>query len=479
MKKIPLRIFLIYLFFFQALSAALYMLMGHALVEKAHNGRSIPWLHLHQPPDMIIPLKYYWVKADIFFAIAIVLLGIIAFLLFMVITRPKEGILMAGVILLIWIAAETAFPILLYPNKPIFKSDPELGWKFIADVRGGIPELEVRNIVKINKQGYRDDDFGPEIMRKKRLFVIGDSFVANISVENQDVFTTFLEKNLPDISVMNLGVNGYSQVQEYLVMQKLLPVYRPQAIILLIYLRNDFLDNGGYRWLSDLSSPAAVLINNGTDIKIEPPVIENEPSTRFWHFPGILTLIRLMNEAVSRYALAYSGAVNVPTSTTPPEFYLGSRELTEDAFDLTSKKPSRLVRRLFRVMKIMIRKINALAESYDVPVAYVLAPSYLQVDPEKWNAGLAEFGEPPEKYELDQPNKFLMDFAREEGLIMYDLLPRMRNETAAGVVLYHPEEIHWTAEGNRVAGEEILKMIRENSVLSKALGINSDAETAA
>jgi hypothetical protein len=50
----------------------------------------------------------------------------------------------------------------------------------------------------------------------------------------------------------------------------------------------------------------------------------------------------------------------------------------------------------------------------------------------------------------------ITDFARRAGIPLLDLAPRFRAETRAGHALKFPRDGHWSAEGHRVAAEEIL-----------------------
>jgi hypothetical protein len=78
--------------------------------------------------------------------------------------------------------------------------------------------------------------------------VLGDSFVSNVEVGADQVFTRVMEQRLADTEVLNFGVNGYGQVQEYLLLERWFDRVRPDVVVVVIYLRNDFEDNVDEKW---------------------------------------------------------------------------------------------------------------------------------------------------------------------------------------------------------------------------------------
>jgi hypothetical protein len=105
-----------------------------------------------------------------------------------------------------------------------------------------------RGLARINSLGLR----GGEVSRSKpegvkRVLVLGDSFVFGLGVDEDNLFTTHLEKLLnrsPDKrhEVLNLGVSGYSTDQEYILFQELGLRLSPDVVILVVC-DNDFLGN--------------------------------------------------------------------------------------------------------------------------------------------------------------------------------------------------------------------------------------------
>ena len=76
----------------------------------------------------------------------------------------------------------------------MFECDTDLGWKFISNKAGYIIYPgEAHHYIEINSIGFRDDPLPPDHDNYRKILVLGDSFVSNISVEDNEVFTEVLE----------------------------------------------------------------------------------------------------------------------------------------------------------------------------------------------------------------------------------------------------------------------------------------------
>lgn len=98
---------------------------------------------------------------------------------------------------------------------------------------------------ELNADGFRTPLPGPKNPEVRRILVIGDSYAFGWGLdESLDPFPRALEKMLNDdagtttTQVINAGTPGYNTVQEARLLQRLLPKYEPDAVIL-AYVMND------------------------------------------------------------------------------------------------------------------------------------------------------------------------------------------------------------------------------------------------
>ena len=342
---------------------------------------------------------------------------------------------------------------LFYPqinqHDQMFEYEPLLGWRFTPNKTGPIVYPgEARHYIRINSQGFRDDEPPREMQHAKRILVVGDSFVSNIAVEDQAVFTEVMQHQLPDTSVLNFGVNGYSTVQEYLLLQQKTDDVNPDVIILVVYIRNDLTENVGEQWVPYPRPTAAW----NEDFTIElvpapPPRLAHSHSPLYFYKQ--LHLNQLINNSLSMIPHPTPGGY-APSVKTPPELYLCRRDLSPDT------------QMLYRIMEQMLLKIQRLVAAKHKPLILVLAPSRVQVDGELMSSVLRRYGAKENDYSFSLPDDMLMSFAKEHGFQTIDLLPALRSEARKGKRLYNSHEQHWNAEGNRVVAAVLLEHLRRS-----------------
>ena len=139
---------------------------------------------------------------------------------------------------------------------------PNLQQKFI-----GSQEITVSH----NNQGFRDAN---NHSNSPALMFLGDSFVWGYDVENEQIFTSVLQKKLQQqYAVYNLGVSGYGTDQEFLLLQQFYDKIKPQKVFL-IFCANDYYNNssnvvyGGYYKPYFLQNNTSELLLQGVPVPI-------------------------------------------------------------------------------------------------------------------------------------------------------------------------------------------------------------------
>lgn len=107
--------------------------------------------------------------------------------------------------------------------------------------------------VRLNRLGFHDVEHRIEraATNTYRLMVVGDSYVAALSCPLEQTFYRRLEARLqrdnplgrPSYEVIACGQGNQAQEKETLYVQKLGPDYRPDAVLLLFFCGNDFMEN--------------------------------------------------------------------------------------------------------------------------------------------------------------------------------------------------------------------------------------------
>ncbi len=94
---------------------------------------------------------------------------------------------------------------------------PRYGWSHRPNVMSHFESFGFSSRVSINARGFRGPLASYERPAKRqRALVLGDSYVWGFGVSDHEVFTAVLERMVPGLEAINLGVSGYSTDQELL-----------------------------------------------------------------------------------------------------------------------------------------------------------------------------------------------------------------------------------------------------------------------
>lgn len=123
--------------------------------------------------------------------------------------------------------------------------DAELGWRMVPGVEKVGRFWSGSEPARINSHGWRDAERSYEnASGKRRMVVVGDSFTFGVGVDAEERFTEVLATLVPDLEVLNLGMNAIGPDQELLVLKHEGLRYGPTLVVCEIFEGNDFTDVG-------------------------------------------------------------------------------------------------------------------------------------------------------------------------------------------------------------------------------------------
>ena len=391
--------------------------------------------------------------------ISILALGIVLPLLaFLFFRKRRKEIVLLFLSLAFSILITEAFLRKFYPqimeSDQMFEYDPNLGWRFISNKKGAIVYTDAASHwIETNSLGFRDNSPPLDKDNYKKILVMGDSFVSNISVNDNEVFTEVMERQLNNTAVLNFGVNGYGQVQEYLLLKIWLDEINPDLIILMIYIRNDFNDNIGGYWL--YPRPFVSWDEKNSDLIFHPPPKyrpDKESSyDLFLKFFRKSHFFEFFNKKfdflIRKYFYANRSESN-PSLYKAPELYLCRLQPSEDT------------KLMYLIMEALLMRIADYADEREVPLVFALAPSIIQVEDKLWLTTILDKSEEPENYKRSLPNDKLMQFAEKNNLLMIDLLPILQSKSSNGKKCYNSKEQHWNSEGNCAVANALIDYLK-------------------
>lgn len=352
--------------------------------------------------------------------------------------------------------------------------DQTLGWVGKPAVTDDFQWVDTSHHVSQNRFGFRGTEYEQAKSDKRRILVLGDSFVWGFGVQNDEIFTSALEKaSAGTVEVVNCGVSGYGNDQEYLYWKEHGYKWRPDEVVLVITPYTDIVDNlfdkrYGYakpRFLPVVAADAPAG---------KPPTLKltNVPVPRSGKFgdeaktktslkptrglPLGLGNLRLAKMMVNAAATNESVRRRMEDGGLIPRRLPGY----DWEYPLFESQPNPQVLQGWMLMFALVDMLKADVEAHGVKLTVAIVPSISQVYPELW----AQFAAARKKGNgspLDQenPNRRITAWCEANGVPVVDLLPALREAGQQNSFLYFPYNLHWTAAGHRIVAEELLNSI--------------------
>lgn len=326
--------------------------------------------------------------------------------------------------------------------------DEKLGWSPIPNYEGVVwYPGEFKTKIKINSAGFNDKEY--EINKSynniTRAVVIGDSFTFAVHVEQNEIFTEILEREISNFETINMGVGGYGNDQELLMLETKGLRYNPDLVILMFYVGNDIVDN-----TNDNGKPMFAFDNDSLTLTNVPPNIMHGPLGnigRFFYDHSYLYryFSNKLYYCIKPPSLPY---MDVYLTEYPPDFAY-RWELTKEILKATAK----------------------VSDENDSDFMIVIIPSAEQIYEERWQNILSYFKQDlNNNYTLSKPNSILVKFCDENDIIVLDLLPEFEKHAENGEQLYLRDG-HWNVAGNELAARLIYQKLYEENLLSAKLDV--------
>jgi lysophospholipase L1-like esterase len=133
---------------------------------------------------------------------------------------------------------EWAVNLVVIHGAQVFAFKPHVSGEGVGSV-----DMKRKFPYRTNAHGLRDRDRLAKAAGTKRVLVVGDSYTWGYAIAEEEAFPQvaerlFVERGRADVEVINGGVPDYNSRQERELLSKLVPIYRPDAVVL-AYVVND------------------------------------------------------------------------------------------------------------------------------------------------------------------------------------------------------------------------------------------------
>ncbi len=312
-----------------------------------------------------------------------------------------------------------------------------------------------------NADGYYDDDF---FVAEKDDFVVAlitDSFGVGVTPKElnfSQVVEDSLEQQLGDqharVAVHNFGIPSINLPEYLYLIEGEVQRFKPSMLVVCLFVGNDLLlpqdPPFGRRslqqwWVYRLPHRLMLAMKHGTALpKAEQTTVAGGGEWRIHHgHEG--------NRTVKTREDWFDPAQQKPHF--PWDVYVQTEILR--ARMSQPERPG--MQENYRMVRKSLREMAERANAMNVPLAVAVLPDEYQVNDALWQAILQ--GVPnPDAHQRNYPQEVVIPTLQELGVPVLDLLPVLR-EAEAGGATFHPQDSHWNARGNQVAGEAIAQWV--------------------
>lgn len=338
---------------------------------------------------------------------------------------------------------------------------------------------------RINSKGLRDREYAYEKPAGTlRILALGDSFTEAFQFDVEKTWTKLLEARLNEdglrAEVINCGRSGMGTTAEWLFFESEGRRYHPD-LVLVLFIPNDFQDNSKRVALATAYGPyltpsaGGYVVDNGFLQSRDYRMRKWMTSLKRASYVVSAGMDRYASLRASRAAKKAGRGGGAPVNTAAREG-LGP-SWTEEDF-LWVQNPSEEWLEAARITQEALRRLHRAAAAEGAKLVVINGTTRIQVHPDE----IARVAAAHPDWNLDGPQRFLLETAAEVGFAYHDLVPEFRREAAARGEYLHgcPEnsgEGHWNEHGHQLAAQSIAKFL-EGILVAAPSGSVADSTAA-
>ncbi len=354
---------------------------------------------------------------------------------------------------------------------------PILGWEKTPYAEGDFIRGDIRIHEKMNSRGWRDKEYTynkPDSVF--RILVLGDSFTEGYDVDETNIFTEVLERQLNEtrpskkfrsFEVINAGTGGYSNDQEYLLYQTEGYKYNPDVVLMMVYPTNDVYYNnkdkyGNYfKPLFEVSSDSLRLTNSPL-----PKPARQEFLKKLFRDLAIYPIVSkiILSNPFLMTTLNDLGFINESTldaNTTKP---IGDSNnvVIPSSFGIYYKKSDKFIEQAWRITELIFKNAHQMTEKNGSAFVLFSIPDHFQVYSESWETTKRKYKVNESLWDRELPNRKISELSRKYGFQFINFKKEIDTYGWEQEPMYNA--VHWNIRGN-----EIVAKCLYNEFLSRKL----------
>ncbi|HVR98100.1 MAG TPA: GDSL-type esterase/lipase family protein [Thermoanaerobaculia bacterium] len=313
-------------------------------------------------------------------------------------------------------------------SQGLYEPDPPRRYRLQPGFHGTVTNrVEFDTPVAINRAGLRGPEVGPRRPGTFRVLALGDSFTFGVGARQEETYPARLEESMRargiQTEVLNAGAPGFGVPDAAAWYEAHGQALQPDLVLLAVFMANDLQDAAP-------GSPKVAAADGYLAVPGE------SGGLRRWLYYNSHLFVLFKTSVLE-------GPIRSRLGLKEPH----ARREQREELSLYSAQPSEMIRGGAAATERAIAELARTAAERKTPVAAILIPSLLQVDPVAWKARFSGLGVDPAGYDPDRPTRLFEEMFRRHGVPVYDLTGSFRLAIRDGEPVYYPIDQHLTPEG--------------------------------
>jgi lysophospholipase L1-like esterase len=290
-----------------------------------------------------------------------------------------------------------------------------------------------------DRYGFRNSNPWPQ---RAAIVAVGDSLTFGYGVEDDQAWPEVINRALPELRVMNLGVIGAGPQQYLRAYEDFGRKLRPRLLLVGFFTRNDFSDADIFdRWVKS---------GGKCNFLVWRAYGQPHVCVRNWWWRGMVLARSSYLQNLLRFVRS-TVRDRFDSERKSVQLQDGSR-LVLDIGKFTNNTEGALEdTREFSLVSGALKKLNSIAEADGTKMLVVLQPS-------KEEVYVPFVGE-----KIANPNTHLLETLKEAGIESLDLTKAFQQHAAKGEKLFFEVDGHPNAAGYALIAEAVLDHVKQNA----------------